>query len=101
MVQFMDDSHTKRLLVLLDGKDLSAVRAGGAGARRTTCAGPCTCRRHAHTAPFSRLRAQTIKPPPRFKRKAVYFLKLQEVKLDNENIKKLVRCCLFSAWAAR
>ncbi|PNW78281.1 hypothetical protein CHLRE_09g403800v5 [Chlamydomonas reinhardtii] len=56
LVQFMEEAHTKRLLIMLDGKDLSA----------------------------------TVKPPPKFKKKTVYFLKLQETKLDNDNIKKLV-----------
>jgi hypothetical protein len=31
---FLEDADTKRLLVFTDGKDLSAVRRAGAGARR-------------------------------------------------------------------
>jgi hypothetical protein len=34
---------------------------------------------------------QTVKPPAKFKRKTVYFLKLQDGKLDNESITKQVR----------
>ena len=34
---------------------------------------------------------QATKAPPKFKKKSVYFLKTQQVKLDNESIKKLVR----------
>jgi hypothetical protein len=32
-----------------------------------------------------------VKPPPKFRKKTVYFLKVQQAKLDNDNIKKLVR----------
>eukprot|EP00882_Tetradesmus_deserticola_P023224 GHRQ01025269.1.p1 GENE.GHRQ01025269.1~~GHRQ01025269.1.p1 ORF type:complete len:124 (+),score=19.21 GHRQ01025269.1:380-751(+) len=33
-----------------------------------------------------------IKPPAKFKRKTVYFVKTAPAKLDNDNIRKLVSC---------
>lgn len=35
-------------------------------------------------------RAQTVKPPPKFKKKAAFFLKTVAGKLDNDSIKKVV-----------
>ncbi len=35
--------------------------------------------------------AQTVKPPPKFKKKTVYFLKTSPAKVDNDNLKKIVR----------
>lgn len=36
---------------------------------------------------------QSVKPPPKFKRKAVYFVKTSPARLDSENIGKVVRHC--------
>ncbi|KAK9808985.1 hypothetical protein WJX72_007373 [[Myrmecia] bisecta] len=56
VVNFAEDAETARLLVFLDGKELSA----------------------------------TIKPPSKFKKKTVYFVKVHKTPLTNDNINTVV-----------
>jgi hypothetical protein len=109
VASFLEDENTKRLLVYVDGKDLSAVSAGKLlelfGATAAVCALRRTAWQCRQTSTWSTVAAmasrklsqshlcvimQSVKPPQKLKRKAVYFVKTAPARLDNDNIRSLV-----------
>lgn len=58
-----------------------------AAAYTSLTAGPCPC-----------CCLQTTKPPQKLKKKTVYFVKTAPQRIDNDNIRKAVRCLSTPAW---